>query len=242
MTIEDALPHSLPQEIGENLFVVYGCVNINKMIRFTRNMAVVRTGGELTLINPVKMHDEGLAALDKLGTVKHVLRLGPFHGMDDSFYVERYQAQFWATPGGSTYTEPQINHVLAEGGELPFPGANLFMFKHMTEPEGAILLQRSTGVLLTVDSIQSYSSAPYKPHTNILGKIITPFLGFPNKTVIGPIWLRGAVTDQDGMKSEFRRLLQLDFDQLLSAHGTFLARGAKTEVENAFEKAYGERP
>lgn len=242
MTIQDALPHSLPQEIGENLFAVYGCVNINKAIRFTRNMAVVRSGDELTLINPVKMNDAGLAALDKLGAVKHVLRLGPFHGMDDAFYVDRYQAKFWAPPGGSTYTEPQINHVLAQGGELPFPGAQLFMFEHMTQPEGAILLQRPTGVLLTVDSIQSYTSAPHKPHTNLLGKIITPFIGFPNKTVIGPIWLKGAVTDQDGMKSEFRRLLQLDFDQLLSAHGAFLNSGAKAEVEDAFEKTYGERP
>lgn len=242
MTTQDALPHSLPQEIGEDLFVVYGCVNINSMIRFTRTMAVVRSGSELTLINAVRMNDEGLAALEKLGTVKHVMRLGSLHGMDDSFYVDRYQAAFWAPPGGTTYTEPQITHLLVEDGELPFPNARLFLFKHTKQPEGALLLQRSTGVLLTVDSIQTYSAPPHKPQTNILGRLITPFIGFPNKTVIGPIWLRKMVTDQDGMKSEFRRLLQLDFGQLLSGHGAFLPRGAKAEVTGAFEKTYGERP
>ena len=242
MTVQDALPHSLPERVGQDLFVVYGCVNINRMFRFSRTMTVVRSGGELTLINAVKMNDEGLSALEKLGTVKHVLRLGPFHGMDDAFYVERYRADLWAPPGGTTYTEPQVDHLLAEGGELPVPDAQLFVFKHMTQPEAALLLQGSPGVLVTVDSIQSYSTPPYKPHTNLLARVMSPFMGFPNKTLIGPMWLRMAVTDQNGMKAEFRRLLQFDFDQLICGHGTFVARGAKAEVENAFEKTYGEKP
>lgn len=242
MPIEKILPFSHPQQIADNLFVVYGCININKLLRFSRNMAIVRSGDELTLINAVKMDDAGLAALERLGTIKHVLRLGPFHGMDDGFYVERYGAEFWAPPGGRTYTTPAINHVLEEGGPLPFADAELFLFRHMKEPEGALLLKRTSNVLLTVDSIQSYSTAPHKPHTNLFGKALTPLIGFPNKTLIGPIWMKMAVTDRDGMKGEFRRLLQFDFDQLLSAHGTFCPANAKAKVAAAFEKTFAERP
>jgi len=40
---------------------------------------------QLTLINPVRRDEEGLRALEALGEIKHVLRLGPLHGMDDAF-------------------------------------------------------------------------------------------------------------------------------------------------------------
>jgi|GEM_PF-4802350 len=66
-----------------------------------------------------------------------------------------------------------------------------------------------------------------------------PFTGFPNKTIIGPIWIKRFATDPAGLKSEFERLLTLEFDQLLSAHGTFVESGAHAEVEAAFADMYG---
>ena len=39
---------------------------------------------------------DAVAQLEALGTVKHVLRLGPMHGRDDVFYVERYKPTFWS--------------------------------------------------------------------------------------------------------------------------------------------------
>ena len=65
-----------------------------------------------------------------------------------------------------------------------------------------------------------------------------PLIGFPRKTLIGPMWMKLLATDRDGMKSEFERLMQLDFDQLLSAHGTFLSEDAHGEVKRAFDKMF----
>jgi hypothetical protein len=239
MSYPDALPHDAPKQIAEDLFVVHGCVRPNAVVRFTRNMAIVRDQGALTLINPVRMDDAGLHSLEALGEVAHVLRLGPLHGMDDAFYVDRYNAQFWSFEGGVTYSTPAINRVLTEGGALPFSGAKLFAFGHMTEPEGVILLERSPGILLTCDAIQSYATSPHTPHTNWLSRLLMPLIGFPRRTVIGPFWLKLLVEDKDGIKAEFERLLRLDFDQLLGAHGTFLAKGAHSEVERAFVKMFG---
>ena len=239
MTYPDVLPHDAPKQIAGDLFVVHGCVRLNPVIRFTRNMLVIRDQGQLTLINPVRMDDAGLSGLEALGDVAHVLRLGPMHGMDDPFYVDRYKAKFWSLEGGTTYTTPAITNVLEECGALPFPNASLFVFGYMTQPEGAILLQRSKNVLLTCDGIQSYSTAPNKPHTNLITRLLMPFIGFPNKTLIGPAWIKLLVEDKEGIKSEFERLLQLDFDQLIAAHGTFLPSGAHAEVEQAFGKMFG---
>lgn len=239
MTYPDVLPHDPPKQIAEDLFVVHGCVKLNALVRFSRNMAVVRDQGQLTLINPVRMDDAGLSALEELGEVAHVLRLGPMHGMDDPFYVDRYGANFWSFEGGTTYTTPAITHVLSEGGALPFSKAKLFAFSHVIQPEGAILLERSPGILLTCDAIQSYAEFPHRPHTNWLARRMLPLLGFNRETLIGPLWMKHAVEDRDGIKAEFERLLRLDFDQLLSAHGTFVSKNAHTEVERAFEKMFG---
>ncbi|MGI9325752.1 MAG: hypothetical protein ACR2PZ_11080 [Pseudomonadales bacterium] len=239
MTFPPVTPHSLPEPIGDDLFVVYGSVQFNPVVRFTRNMAIVRDGNALTLINPVRMDAAGLAALEDLGEVQHLLRLGPMHGLDDPFYKDRYPgAVFWAFPGGTTYTEPPVEQVLEEGGALPFSSAQLFEFHGLSEREGAVLLQRQPGVLLACDGIQSYATPPHKPHTNLLARLLMPYIGFPNETLIGPAWVKMLAPDKTALKAEFERLLTLDFDQLLAAHGTFLASGAKAEVQQAVQQRF----
>ena len=236
MTFPDAQPHDPRKEIAKDLFVVCGSVRLKPVERINRNMAVVRYDGQLTLINAVRMTDDGLKALEALGDINHVLRLEPFHGMDDAFYVDRYNATFWSFTDGTTYAKPALTHPLVEGGELPFPDAKLFVFDYLKETEGAILLERGKGVLLTTDAVQSYSTAPHKPYTNWLVRLLLPLLGFPNKTIIRPIWLKMMATDQAGVKGEFERLLKLEFDQLLSAHSTFVETGAHRELTEAFDK------
>lgn len=238
MAYPKALPHDPLQQIADDLFVVHGCVQLLPIARITRNMTVVRHDGELTLINAVRMDEAGLRSLEALGTVSHVLRLGPLHGMDDAFYVEHYQADFWSFTGGTTYTNPTITRPLADSGALPFPNASILAFNHMTESEGVIHLERAKGVLITCDAIQSYSVPPHMPYTGWLAKRLLPLLGFTNETIIGPIWLKKMVTDLEGIKSDFERLLSRDFDQLISGHGTFVAQGAHAEVEQAFAKAF----
>lgn len=238
MSYPEATPHSPPQQIGEDLFVVYGSVQINPLIRFSRNMAVLRNVDELTLVNPVRMNEAGLAALDRLGPVKHVLRLGPFHGMDDPFYVDRYSAAFWAFPGGTAYTKPPIDHELSENGALPVPRSKMFEFHGIDQREGALLLEQGPGILLTADAIQSYATPPHKPHTSFIARLMTPLRGFPNETIIGPVWTQLMTADKAALRGEFERLLELEFDQLLSAHGTFLPKGARTAVARAITSTF----
>ena len=238
MNYPEALPHDPPQQIAEDVFIVYGCIRMMPGVRFSRNMVIVRERGQLTLVNPVRMDEISLKALEQLGTVAHVLRLGPFHGIDDPFYVDRYAAQFWSFADGKTYTVPNIDQVLTQGGPLPFDNAHLFAFSHMKETEGAILLEGSPGMLLTCDAIQSYSAPPHKPHTNLFTRLLMPLIGFPNKTLIGPAWMKMLVTDKAGIRAEFERLLELDFDQLAAAHGTFVPSGAHAAVAAAFAKMF----
>ena len=47
---------------------------------------VLKQNDSLSVVNSLRMDDAGLAALDALGKVEHVIRLAGFHGMDDPFY------------------------------------------------------------------------------------------------------------------------------------------------------------
>jgi hypothetical protein len=86
-------PHDPIEEIQPDVFMVRGCIKLNALMTITRNMAIVRHAGELTLVDPIRLSATEQKRLDALGAVKRVLRLGPFHGVDDAYYVERYGAQ-----------------------------------------------------------------------------------------------------------------------------------------------------
>ena len=234
-TFPPAFPHRPIEQIGDNLFMARGSIKFNRFVRLSRNMAIVRSGTELTLIDPIRLNKRGLRKLDALGKVKHVIRLGGGHGSDDPFYVARYNASFWCQEGGLRYREPPIDHVLTEGGDLPFGGARLLTFSAASFPEAALVLNAGKGVLLTCDSLQHYGDYS---NNNLVARIALPFLGFPKTTVVGPIWLRAATPPGASLRADFDRLLEQKFDALLGAHGTFLKSGAHEAVQRAIAKAF----
>tara|TARA_B110000444_G_scaffold229401_1_gene235886 strand:- start:2535 stop:2828 length:294 start_codon:yes stop_codon:yes gene_type:complete len=89
-------PHGNVAEIADDLFMVRGSIKMNPLVRITRNMGIIRNGDDLSLINPLRVNEKAEAQIAKLGKIKHVIRLGCFHGVDDPYYVEKFGAQMWA--------------------------------------------------------------------------------------------------------------------------------------------------
>jgi hypothetical protein len=230
-----AYPHDPIEEIAPDLYMVRGSVRLNALMRITRNMAIVRDRGELSLVDPIRLDEAGERQLLALGEVKRILRLGPMHGLDDPYYVDRFGAELWAPGESQTYPEPRIDQKLTADRPLPFPDAELFVFAGTTQPEAALLMRRGPGILLTCDAIQHYGD--YR-HNTLLARLVMPFIGFPKTTVVGPIWLKLMTPEGGSLKSEFERLLALDFDRLLSAHGSLLDGGARASVAAAVRRAF----
>src|ERR1700733_12527441 len=91
-------PHGDILKVFENIYLVRGTniTHFNDLkIQHSRNMTIVEHQGDLTLINTVRLDETRLQALDKLGTIKHVISIGAFHGRDDQFYLDRYKAKLW---------------------------------------------------------------------------------------------------------------------------------------------------
>ena len=228
-------PHGDLEKIGTDAFMVRGSIKINPLMRISRNMGIIREENELTLINPIRLNKKTEEKLKDMGEVKNIIRLGAFHGVDDPYYVNNFKAQFWSQPGGTTYNEPILDIEIGMGGLTPVHNSEFFHFQGTNQPECALLLKRDGGILFTCDAIQHYGDYSYN---NWLARILMPRIGFPKRTIIGPIWLRLMTPEGGSLESEFQRLLQLEFNSLLSAHGAFLNQGAGGAVINAVSAAF----
>ncbi len=230
-----ALPHDPPVEVFPDVFLVRGSYRANRLLRFGRNMVVVRNGDELSVINSVRLSAAGERQLDALGNVRHVLRLGYFHGCDDRYYVDRYQATFWAPQGSRTEPGPAAGRLLEDAGDLPFPDARVLLFGHSRHPEAVILLEQHGGILVTCDCLQHYADRRFN---SLLTSIMMPLMGFPLRMLVGPVWLKVMTPEGKSLQADFARLAALNFDHLISGHGSMCKGGAREKVHSAIDKAF----
>lgn len=63
-------------------------------------------------------------------------------------------------------------------------------------------------------------------------------MGFSLTTLVGPVWMKYMTSEDGSIRPDFDRLLQLDFEHLVSAHGTLLQTNARAGVGVAVERAY----
>ena len=55
---------------------------------------------------------------------------------------------------------------------------------------------------------------------------------------IGPIWLKRVTPKGRSLHEDFQRILELDFDALIAAHGNLKRSGAKQAVREVVEKIF----
>jgi hypothetical protein len=223
-------PFSAIQEPFKDVFFVTGGFRFGPGIGITRNMTVVREGGALTVINSVRLDADGEAALDKLGKVEHLVRLGAFHGADDLYYVDRYKPTLWAPPKTKHPAELKTDKELAPGA-CPIKGASVFLFDHAKQPEGALLLERDGGLLITVDSYQNWESFE---GCTLIGKVMMKLMGF-GPTLIGGPWFKAMGPE---VRTDFEELVKLPFSHLVPAHGQILKDTAKEGLRTAMARRF----
>ncbi len=229
------MPHGDLEEVFPGVFFVTGTSRPHfegQDWQFSRNMSVVREGEALTLINTVRLDDAGLKALDALGKVQHVVKIGAFHGIDDAFYVGRYKAKLWALPGMKHESGLPTDEELKVGGPMPFSDCSLFQFEIAEQREGLLLVDRAGGILISCDSLQNWASTD-RFFDESSKQRMTQY-GFIKPANIGPAWRMFLKPPA----SDFARIKELPFKHLLSAHGTPLRDMAKEQLSATFRELY----
>ena len=230
-TAQDSLVEILP-----HVYLLRGSLKIAPLLQINRNMVVIENQGELSLINAVRMNEDNLKVLDQLGTVKHVIRLGDFHGLDDQFYLDRYKATLWSQTNHVAYPHLIPQQIISENTTPPISNSQFFIFKSAKRPE-AILFLKDQNLLVTTDSIQYWDDWKY---FTFLSKIIMYLMGFRLNLFIGGPWLKQVSTHKNSLKPDFEQLLQLDFKHLIASHVNVLKESAKTELQQAMQHTFKE--
>lgn len=229
-----ALPHGPLEEVFPDVFFVSGVMETvlqGMDWKFSRNMTVVRDGERLIILNSIRLNEAGLAALDRLGKVTDVIRLGALHGRDDHFYVDRYNANYWTLPVAGPETGVSNSHTLTPE-TLPISDASLFVFESAQLPEAVIRLARSGGILIACDALQNWHSPD--EYFSSESKELMQTMGFFTPANIGPVWLQAATPAVD----DFDRLSQLQFQHVLCGHGEPLKDTAAQEYQVSFKQIF----
>lgn len=241
------------KKLDAHTYVFY-CTARLTTARINKNMIVIEHKGELSVINPLKLTNEGQRKLGKLGKITNIIRLGPgLHGIyEDDYYLQQYpRARRWA-PGpffdARSHHLP-LHHCLKDRGAAPFPHAKVFVFKQTYEPEAAILLERENhgNLLITGDCLQSqkdneFVNMPVIAKMKLDGLLASDIVvSVPWLKQMGPPKTANIKEQKDfkhNLRTDFQRLLGLKFNRLLSTSGNVVKYGAKEGAVLAVEYAF----
>lgn len=230
-------------KVFDNIWFVKGAVKMPMFMpmKISRSMTILKDtdSGELTLVNSMRLSEAGLAELEKLGKVANVIRIAGFHGRDDGYYRDRYGAKvfaikgqiytrkFDAGPNPEEYMQPDVwlNGTI----DLPIKSAELRIFPTSNPPEAVILLKRDGGILIVGDSLQN-TPAPDE-FVNFPAKLMMGKMGFYKPHNVGPGWLQFATPE----KSDVRSILEIEFENVLPAHGDPVVGSAREKYRPILE-------
>ncbi len=227
------MAHGKIEEVFPGVFFVQGSYTgefFGSMWTFSRNMTVVKEGETLSLVNAVRLDEAGLAALDSLGTVRNVVKIGSMHGHDDAFYIDRYNATFWALEGMPHAEGIGVDQLMTPDN-LPF-ASSIFTFETTKLPECILLLDREGGIAIACDSLQNWCAADvlFNDETT---KIMTG-MGFFTPANLGPAWMHV----NEPKAADFSRLKGLSFKHALCGHGTPLRDTAQEDFAATFKRLF----
>ena len=236
---DPATPHSNIKQIFPDIFYVTG-TNITQhegiTLQHSRNMIIIRKQDKLSLINTVRLTEDGLKQLALLGKIENIIRIGSFHGRDDTFYLDEYNAQLWALSGMKHADGRKADYELIPDGLMPFANCKLITFISSRFPEAILHINQNNGILITCDSIKNWVGKDefFSDSTAVVYEAQKLF-GY---AAINKIWLEATQVD----KSELLALEKLNFRHLLSAHGEPLLNDAHEHVVKTLSRTYSIRP
>lgn len=238
ITQAQAWPHGEIQEIFPNVFFVMG-TNMTTyegmQLQHSRNMIIVKNANELSLINTVRLSENGLQSLERLGQVTNIVRIGAFHGRDDAFYLDKYSAKLWALKGMQPENNKFTANELIPNGKMPFPDCSLFVFETASQVEGILHLNQEGGILISCDSVKNWTQVD-EFFSEQTGKLYEK-LGFLGTATISKIWQQACNIQSE----DFVRLKSLSFKHLLSAHGEPLLNDAKEKLAQTIQAEFAGR-
>jgi hypothetical protein len=233
MPFAPALPHDPITKLADGVHAVRGTFQMGPALRISRTMTILEGADGLVVLNAMRLSEEGEAALAKLGPVKHLVKLSESHGVDEPYFVHRYEPEVWSMP--EVRHQPGVTSMRELGSDGPIAGGRMFGFPGTSGwKEVAYLVPSGGGTLVTCDSLQHHVDTK---HASLFARMMTPMMGFKGGLIVAPMWRKYQKISGEQVKSAFAELLAQPFANLVTGHGPAIVGGADAQARSAVETA-----
>jgi hypothetical protein len=221
--------HGPIEEILTDVFVVRAEDHVAPLARVPRNVTILRRGEDLVVIDGMRLAPETEAHLERLGRVRHLVRLGHAHPRDEAYLEDRWRAPTWAPPPAHGATP------LADGHAPFLEGTQVFLFRHAAPGEAALVFEHTGGnVLVTAESVHNCVDLE---GCSLLVGVALHLAGAVGPARLGRRWLVEA--GGPSLREDFERLLEHDFAHLVCSRGEPMRGGAREAVRRSVAAVFG---
>jgi hypothetical protein len=205
---------------------------------FRRRMTIFTSGtGELAIHSAIRMKEEDMSTLERLGRVAWILVPNRFHCSDAPFYSERY-------PDAAVLVPTDLKDALSKklprisgdfGRDWP---ATLSGELERVEVRGlrwlgeAVFVHKASRTLVLTDLAFNHEEKDFAPgmerrmmRWNRIGKGFAPSRAFEHVFV----------KDRAQVMESIGKILELDFDRIIVSHGRILETGGKEALRQSFQ-------
>jgi hypothetical protein len=230
MSFAPALPHGPITKITDGVHIVRSGFRMGPGVVISRTMTILETGDGLAVLNAARLSDEGHAALERLGPIKHLVKLSDSHGLDEPYFVDRYKPEVWTLEGvksigGTRKLGP--DSPLREGRVVALPGASGWREVMYWAPNGG-------GTLVACDALQNHADTE---GASFMARLITPLMGFKGGLIVAPMWRKYQKVAGAQVSAAFAPALELSFANVITGHGPAIVGGADAITRSAVQSA-----
>lgn len=229
-------------QVCQGVHLVEGTTFMRPFFSFPRTMTILETGlGELVLVNAIRLEDAQEAELVKIGSVKHVIRIG-LHDRDTAYYKEKFGAAVYGYRTAEYQNGVVPDHNIDDGALPPLRNLQVIPLPNLPKksPECALLVDGK--ILITCDAIQDH----VVPRGNFLTRVVLPFMGFKGKGIVGPAWKTHMEKEMGDSRFLLRRdmleLTKFNYEHLISGHGYIVDGTAKAAVDASIKATFPAPP
>lgn len=223
----------------KSMFVV-----IPWMMSLKATMTIYRaSNGELTLFNAFRVPPSVEEKILELGVVKHIVKLGQFHGAGDAYYLKAPKFDsptYWVHPGAAIAEGLPGAQVLGENG-VPVDKAVVSTLEGpYNESVMTVPLNSGDNLLVTADALVHFSDTDGVPPVGRLLMHLLLGLGEKDKPTPAPLWLQHFVTGsgKDAVAKWFANITaEIDWHGVVTAHGDPVPNCTGEIVAETVEKA-----
>ena len=194
-------------------------------------MTVVRLpGGSLWLHSVVAVDDLLADEIQALGPVRHIVLPNLYHHVYAGDAIQRWPSARVHAPAGMRKKRPElrIDSELSETPDSEWCGELIPVHIAGSMLDETVFVHRPTRTLVCADLIENFDSSPH-----LATRLYLKIAGIEDRVAFSRL-LRPVYRDRRATRRSLERLLVLDFDRVVLAHGRVLDRGGPAAVREAY--------